>query len=737
MKRLVIVSNRLPVSVEKRKGNLHFRSSIGGLATGLRAFYESYDCIWIGWPGITSDKINKKEKKYIEKKLISDFNCYPVFLSKSEVERYYNGFCNKTIWPLFHYFAQYAVHDERLWKSYEKVNELFYDATVKIINEGDIIWIHDYHLMLLPRLIREKISEAKIGFFLHTPFPSSEIFRLLPWRKKILDGLLGADLIGFHTYDYVRHFLISVHYLLGYEHSFGQIKLEDRIIKVDVFPMGIDYERFSSSIQDQKVKREVKKFRKKLGDHKIILSIDRLDYTKGIEQRLKAFSVFLERNPKYKGKITFILVAVPSRTKVEHYENLKKQIDELVGRINGKYASIGWTPIFYLYRSLPFHSLVALYNISDIALITPLRDGMNLIAKEYVATKTDGKGVLILSEMAGAAKELGEALIISPYDKEDIIKALEEALTMLEEEQIKRNKIMQKRLRRYNIARWAEEFIDRLLDTKKLQKEMHAKRLSFEMKRKLIKDYKKSKQRLILLDYDGAFIPFFKGPEVAKLNAELLTLLERLSKDSKNEVTLLSGRDKYTIEKWFSTLPMGKVAEHGAWIKEKGKDWEMIEPLTNEWKKDILPILELYVDRTPGSFIEDKEFSLVWHYRKVSPELGLIRARELIDTLENLTTNLNIQVLEGSKVIEVKNSGINKGRAALRWISREKWDFILAIGDDQTDEDVFSVLPETAYSIKVGLGPSQAKFNLNSQRNVISLLEELISREEEDLKEEF
>ncbi|MDY7018661.1 MAG: trehalose-phosphatase, partial [Chloroflexota bacterium] len=413
------------------------------------------------------------------------------------------------------------------------------------------------------------------------------------------------------------------------------------------------------------------------------------------------------------------------RVKVEHYITLKKHIDELVGAINGNYGSIGWTPIWYLYRSLPFHSLIALYSIADIALVTPLRDGMNLIAKEYLATKTDGKGILILSETTGAAKELGDAIIINVNDLEEIVHALEKALAMPEEEQIEHNKTMQKRLQRYNVVRWGDEFINRLLHTKNLQGEMQAKALNGNTRTKLVKDFQQSNRSLMLFDYDGTLVPFSEKPSEAKPSDELTRLLEKLTKNPKNEVVLISGRGRDSLEKWFGGLNVGLVAEHGVLIKEKDKGWEMIEALANDWKERVHPILELWVDRTPGSFIEEKEFSLVWHYRKAEPRLRDFRARELVSELLNFTVDLDLQVLEGNRVIEVKNTGINKGRAALRWISREDWGFILAIGDDWTDEDVFKVLPATAWSIKVGFSSSAAKFNLGYPIQVRYLLTEM------------
>jgi len=723
MQRLLIVSNRLPITIQERKGDLHAEPSVGGLATGLRSWYKSYPSIWIGWAGIGRKKI-KKEKDIMER-LLSE-NCHPVPLSQHDVEAYYQGICNRTIWPLFHYFPLYAEYSEDFWRAYERANTAFANIVSGIAKPNDIIWIHDYHLMLLPKLLRERLPKATVGFFLHIPFPSFEIFRLLPWRNQILEGLLGADLVGFHTYDYTGHFLDSVHRLLGYEVAMGQITAADRVVRADAFPMGINYEQFSSVAKDPQAQAEKKRFHKKLGDCRVILSVDRLDYTKGIPQRLEAFSMFLDRNPKFKRKVILVLLVVPSRTRVEHYIQLKKQLDGLVGEINGKHGTIGWMPVWYLYRSLPFHSLAALYSLADVALVTPLRDGMNLVAKEYTATKTDGKGVLILSETAGAAQELGEAIIINANNQEEIAQALAKALEMPEQEQIERNRIMQKRLRRYDVVQWANEFMDKLLSTKKLQQEMEEKALTSEMQRELASDFQDSHKALLLLDYDGTLVPFSPKPTEAMPGAKLLRLLEKLTKNHRTEVVLISGRDKDTLEGWFGGLNVGLVAEHGVWIKEKSGGWETIETLTSEWKEEVYPILESWVDRTPGSFIEEKEFSLVWHYRKANPKLGELRARELMNNLSDITANLNLQVLEGSKVVELKNTDINKGRAASRWISRGKWDFILALGDDWTDEDTFKVLPSTAWSIKVGFGASAARFSLSSPSKATSLLRKMI-----------
>lgn len=721
MGRLLIVSNRLPVKAVESKQGLRFEKSIGGLATGLGSFYKSYESLWVGWPGTTKGRTKKEQ---IKEKLLSE-SCYPIFLSRDQVDKYYYGFSNKTIWPLFHYFPSYAVYDQQLWKAYKRVNQNFSQVLSEIAKPDDTLWIHDYHLMLLPQLVREKIPEVTTGFFLHIPFPSFEVFRLLPWREEILTGLTGADLVGFHTYDYAQHFLDSVHRVLGYKHSLGQITAGNRIVKADAFPMGIDYEKFAQTTEKSETKKEVEKVQERTRGSRIILSVDRLDYTKGIIQRLESYDLFLEKNPECRGKVTLILVAVPSRTRVERYELLKEELDELIGKINGKYGTINWMPIWYLYRSVPFHNLVALYNAADFALATPLRDGMNLIAKEFIASKTDGKGVLILSEMAGAAKELGEAVIVNPNDRREIAEALEKAIRMPESEQIERNKMLQERLKRYNVVRWAKDFMDSLSNVKKVQKSFHERKITPKVKKRLVDEYSKATSRLLLLDYDGTLVTFKRKPEKAKPDRDLLRIISSLSREKRNEVVIVSGRNKDVLERWFGKLNVGLIAEHGVWIKQKGGKWDTIESLRSDWKDEIRPILEHYVDRTPGSFYEEKEFSLAWHYRRVDPQLVPVRVQELEDTLLHFTTNLNLGVLKGDKVLEVKNAGINKGHATLRWISKKEWGFILALGDDATDEDTFEVLPSGAYSIKVGLGSSRARFNVESLQGARFLLQEL------------
>ncbi|MCF8303662.1 MAG: bifunctional alpha,alpha-trehalose-phosphate synthase (UDP-forming)/trehalose-phosphatase [Bacteroidales bacterium] len=728
--RLVIVSNRLPVNVSKRKRNIGVTPSVGGLATGMKSFYKSYESLWIGWSGIDTRKYTAHEKEQIVKKM-GDENCLPIFLSQNDVNKYYYGFSNKTLWPLFHYFPQFTRYRDELWKAYKKVNQHFADVVNENYQEGDIIWIHDYHLLLLPKMIREKHPEATIGFFLHIPFPSYEIFRLLPWREELAEGMLGSDLIGFHTYDYERHFLSSVRRMLGYENIYNHVTVGKRTVLIDAFPMGIDYEKFyneSKSKDNQngtgqtKIQKEIEHYYARGEERKIILSVDRLDYSKGIPNRLKAYEYFLEAHPEYHEKVMMILVAVPSRENVKEYKELKIELDGLVSKINSHYGNIHWMPIWYLYQKFPFEKLVELYKASDIGLVTPIRDGMNLIAKEFIASKTDGKGVLILSEMAGATKEMGEALIVNPNNRIEIAESMVEAINLPEQEQIHKNQQMQRRLKKYNVIRWAQDFMDSLTNIKQLQDERLKKQLDKKAEKTIIEDFKKSSNKLLFMDVDGTLMEKRSRWATEKPDKELLKLLKKISTHESNRLILVSGRNGKVLEKWFEDIPATLVAEHGAWIKRNLEEWHLTDAYDDEWKENVRPLLQFYEDRTPGSFIDEKSFSLIWDYNRCDPDEGRTRAWELIDQLRDLTANLNLEILEGKRLIEVKTAGINKGRVATEFIGEKDWDFILGVGDDWTDEYLFEVLPEKAYSIRVGFYNTRACYNVSDVKEIRSLI---------------
>jgi trehalose 6-phosphate synthase/phosphatase len=724
--RLVIVANRLPVTAVKEAGKICLRQSSGGLVSGLDAYLDSLrrgnrEYTWIGWPGLDApDEL----KPALTARLVEEHNAHPIFISEEVMDKFYGGFCNKTVWPLFHYFPTYASFEDEYWETYRSVNEQYCEAVLRIARPDDVVWIHDYHLMLLPRLLRAARPDLAIGFFLHIPFPSFEVFRLLPsrWRTGILEGLLGADLIGFHTHDYTQYFLHCVLRILGHEHTLGRMVVDDRLVLADTFPMGIDYARYHDAAGDAGVVHEREALQRTFADQKVVISVDRLDYSKGILDRLRGFGKFLEVCPEWHKRVVLVLVLVPSRIGVDRYLQMKKRIDEYVGMLNGQYGTPGWTPICYQYHSLSFPQLVALYAAGDVALVTPLRDGMNLVAKEYIAARGDSGGVLILSEMAGASRELGEALIISPTDSDEIVVALKTALEMPMEEQVKRNLATQERLKRYNVVRWAEDFLDKLTGTRHEQSKFRARVMGSRVEDRVVSSYRAAQRRLLLLDYDGTLVPFAKQPEAALPGAELLAALERIGADPRTDLVVVSGRPRNVLDQWFAGLPLSLVAEHGAWIRrDPDAPWRLIKPLRADWKEGLLPILKLAADRLPGAFVEEKEFSLVWHYRRADPELASIREKELTDSLVQMTANMDVTVVQGHRIVEVRNAGVSKGNAALEVLSNEH-DFVLAIGDDSTDEDMFRVLPESSYSIRVGLVGTHARFNVPGSRDVHRLV---------------
>ncbi len=730
MQKTIIVSNRLPLEIHLSENQFNVKSSVGGLATGLKSVHQPGKSIWIGWSGVTQEQLDDETAEKVDE-AVKCVDCVDVMLTEKEVENFYLGFSNKALWPLFHYFMEYAEFDPEQWESYKTVNQKFADAVVANHNDGDVIWIHDYQLLLVPKLIRDQKPEAVIGFFLHIPFPSYEIFRTFPWREELLEGMLGASLIGFHTYDYERHFLSSVKRILSFEVKFNGIIYKDRIIKVDSYPMGIDYDKFYETALQHKMQhsREGSDIQRKLDEFsssdssvKFILSIDRLDYTKGIPLRIRAFEYFLEKYPEFIEKVRLIMLAVPSRANVPQYQILKRETDELVGRVNGKYSTVNWTPIWYFYRAMPFEDLVDLYAASDIALISPIRDGMNLVAKEYVATRTNEDGILILSEMAGAAKEMTEALLINPNNFEQVADTLKYALEMPLEEQRSRIQFLQKRLKPYSVDRWAAEFLNGLDAAKSNSEVFTAAKWNRDFQNEMMEKFSNAKKRLLLLDYDGTLVGFKNNPKDASPDSSLFELLDKISDDKRTDLVIVSGRDKASMQHWFADRNYTLITDHGVWMRRKGKNWKMLELLKNEWKENIRPILQTYADRTPGAFVEEKEYSLAWHYRKTDPELAHQRVMELTAVLTSLIANNGLAVLEGSKVIEIKSSNVNKGRAAARLLAGSNYDFIFAIGDDWTDEYMFEELPEEAYSVKVGYKKTNARFYVQDSTLVRDLL---------------
>lgn len=701
---------------------MEYSRSSGGLATAMSSLSQK-DQVWVGWPGIASEDLTASEKKQITKKLEAE-GYYPVFLTKDQIALFYEGYSNDTLWPLFHYFQSYAKYNDEYWKSYSEVNKLYAKAAIKCADENSRVWVHDYHLMVLPRLLREAMPDLSIGFFLHIPYPSYEIYRLLPERKEILHGLLGADLIGFHVYDYARHFLSSCLRLLGLHSSHSTIEYDDRMVRVDAYPISIDYFKFRKSLEKPSVRSHVQSLKKTYPKQKLILSVDRLDYSKGIPKRLEAYRRLLENNPEYRGKVKMLMVAVPSRTEVDTYKDLRDQIEQTVSRINGTYGTVDWAPISYQFQNLDFDEVLALYSFADIALVTPLRDGMNLVAKEYVAAKQKSPGVLILSEMTGAIDELPEAISINPNDSASVEKAIKQALRMTKIEQSKRMKAMQERLMLYPIQTWGEDFMADLAGSSSGRHATHKKFLGEPAQQKLAETYSHSSARLIILDYDGTIQGYHSSPSAAaaRPSASLQKTLNTLANDPDTTLAIVSGRPKFALEGWFKNTNIILVAEHGAWSRYDG-EWTHTDVDFDDIKKHARPLMERSTMRTPGSLIEEKDYALVWHYRNVPHELAYVRTNELRRELSNQLEGMDAMVLDGRSVLEVKPSVFHKGDSAAELEALYQPEFILCAGDDYTDEDMFDALPEGSYTIHIGAKETKARFQLPSVKSMVSLLE--------------
>lgn len=723
MSKTIIVSNRLPVKVYEDESGFNVITSEGGLATGLGSVYRSGDNVWLGWPGI---EVADEAKQHEVKERLAEVSLVPVFLTADEISGYYEGFSNEILWPIFHYYAStYSNYKQSNWEYYSNVNKKFMAAVLEVAEPGDTIWIHDYQLLLLPGLIRNAMPDISIGFFLHIPFPSFEMFRLIPWRSELIEGMLGADLVGFHTFDDASHFINAATRLLPYNSSSNIITVDDRPVVVESFPMGIDDEKYASLTATDKVKQEVEHLKETFKAKKLILCIDRLDYSKGILQRLQAFEQLLETHPEYREKVVLHMIVVPSRDSVPQYKELKENIDRKVGDINARHRTIDWSPINYFYRAFPIETLSALYHTADICLVTPMRDGMNLVSKEYIASRTQETGVLILSEMAGASKELIDAIIVNPSNINSMAKAMVKALSMPVYEQRRRMKLMRQVVSKFNIKHWVRIFMESIKEVKQMQQSMRSRHITDVTEQAIKKIYNKTQNRVIFLDYDGTLVGFKADINAAKPDDELYALLDELSADPANQIVLVSGRGYECLEEWFGHTKLTLIAEHGAWQKKNG-EWESIPGLNDQWKQDVYPLLEMYVDRTPGAFIEEKNYSLVWHYRKVEKGLGELRTNELMNNLRYLINDRGLQLLPGNKVVEIKNMEINKGKATSAMLHNKEFDFIMALGDDHTDEDIFKALPDNSLTVKVGSNISAARFYLRNHHEVRNLLRSLV-----------
>lgn len=717
--RLIVVSNRLPVSLVKEEKGWKAKRSAGGLATAMDPILKQGGGIWIGWSGT-----HEEESPEVLKLLREDQSCIAVNLPADLGEKFYEGYANQALWPLFHNFTSKLHFDADSWQAYIAANHLFCDAVVAEFRPGDRIWVHDYHLMLLPNLLRERLPNAAIGYFLHVPFPASDIFSILPRGEELLGGLLGADLIAFHTHLHLQHFRMSLRRLLGTESAVDRLDLSGREVRLQALPIGIAPADFLGIKDQPETSDQLASLRERYKGRKLIVAVDRLDYTKGIPERLRTFRRLLTNNPELIGKVVLMQVAVPSRENIGTYQSLRSEVHELISEINGDFGTSDWVPIVYIHRGIPRPELVAIYQFADVAWVSPLRDGMNLVAKEYVVSHPEGDGALVLSSFAGAAAEMGEALLVNPFDEERTALSVKRALTMSDEEKHDRMLALHERVLRNNVFAWSDRFLS-LLDAAAQARREAAPDNPPRLSANQIADaYRKAARRLLLLDYDGTLVPLASRPHEAAPENDLRALLNELAGDSTNSVIVVSGRRATDLERWLGQIPqLGLAPEHGArWRLPGSLTWQGRTAET-EWKTKIRPILGHFVDRTPGSFIEEKEFALVWHYRNAEAEFGDWLATELVAMLEGMLAETELRAYPGKKIIEVKPMWANKGSFVNELLPLYfDASFIMGIGDDQTDEDLFSRLPDSAWSVHVGSGPSKARFSIADTAHVRKLL---------------
>jgi len=681
--------------------------------------------------------VAEDQQSLLRDKLLKEQSCYPVFIDDTIADKHYNGFSNSILWPLFHYLPGDVDFKEEEWEAYTIANEAFASAVAEIARPGDTIWVHDYHLLLLPQLLRSKLQfeQVEIGFFLHTPFPSSEIYRILPVRREVLFGLLACDLIGFHTYDYARHFLSSCTRILGLSTMPNGLEYQGRFVHVGTFPIGIEPEKFAQELTTDKVQCRIRHLRDKFKGKKIIIGVDRLDYIKGVPQKLHALDVFFSKHPEYQGEVVLIQIAVPTRTDVEEYQQLRSNVHELVGQINGQYGTPDFMPIHFVYKSVDFAELTALYAVANVALITSTRDGMNLVSYEYIACQQENHGTLVLSEFTGAAQSLNGAILVNPWNTEELAEAIYEALSLPEADRLNNQQKLYRYVTKYTAAHWGLTFVREL---RRVSKDNHTSlpKLDLAFARDLLRRSKKFK--VFLFDYDGTLTKTHKLPEFAHPSKSVLEALAALNGMEGVLLYVVSGRDRVHLDKWFGGLGLGLSAEHGCFFKhprkfpkktlsesavDVGDGWyRMVDVVNMSWRDTIRPLFQYYTERTPGSFIEVKEFNLTWHYRHADPEFGSWQAAELQVNLDKILSHMPVSVILGSKTLEVRPSSADKAtvaQAILRDIQEtpaeepltegKEVDFLLCVGDGKTDESIFALLGNLEYCISCTVGKKATK----------------------------
>lgn len=725
--RLIIASNRLPVQFSRETQELLPGS--GGLVTALESVEFPTRPMWVGTgPSEVSEDVF--ERALAANADSSGFEFHALYPDAKTYDAYYNGISNDVLWPLFHYETRAAAGFlPQQWEDYKEINRQFAKELAERCGDEDIIWLHDFHLFLVPKYLRELKPNATIGFFLHIPFPSSEVFRQLPVRQEVLESLLDCDLVGFHDYGYLRHFCASLLAVLGVDSNGLEVTSphSKRATQLGVFPISIDTGAFKHRAASERVEILCEGYRNR--DRRIILGVDRLDYTKGIDLKLESFRVFLERYPDLRETVQLLQVAVPSRTEVPEYKNLRAMIEQKVGEINGEYGTPMGAPIQYLFRHLDRDELVALYRVANVLLVQSPRDGMNLVSLEYVASQdAQDPGVVCISEFAGASAFLSHAITINPWNFSETADQLYEAICMPKGERRQRHRIMAKRLDHYDSNKWAADFVGALRSSTQALASRPAERVTADA----IADEITDGRLYLFLDFDGTLTPIQTDPEEVKLDERGRRLLSELAANPRVELTIVSGRNLDFLRRRLDGIPVNIAAEHGAiFLASRGtRPHKLVRSDVDAWKGLVTKMMTDFALRTPSSFVETKEFNVAWHFRE-SPELfGEHQARRLMVELEGALHNFPAQTIRGKKVIEVRSVESHKG-AFCRWFldnhrPPERNDLFVAIGDDTTDEDMFAALAgDRSCCVRVGQRESLAKYHVDTPEDVWALLARL------------
>ncbi|HVK60082.1 MAG TPA: bifunctional alpha,alpha-trehalose-phosphate synthase (UDP-forming)/trehalose-phosphatase [Bdellovibrionales bacterium] len=727
MSRWVTVANRLPFTLSPDGEQI--TTSTGGLVSALSGVHAAAEKIWIG---CAPDHLTPENWKSVQAKIPGDssWSYRPIFVDKALYDSYYNRTGNDVLWPLLHYQPELVSFDKSSWEDYKTVNEKFAEAIAQEAQDDDLIWIHDFHLFMVPKFLRKLRPKLKIGFFLHVPFPTSEVFRQLPVREQILDSLLECDLVGFHDYSYLQHFGSSLLRLLGVEPQFTSVTRDGRTTRFGVFPVSIDTEKFMRRARDPKIHALAQNIKEQ---GFLFLGVDRLDYIKGLDLKLKAFRTFLKKYPHVREQVSLLQIAVPTRGDVPVYCQLARDIAQLIGEINGEFSTPNWTPVRYIHASVSFDDLMALYRSADALLVTSKRDGMNLVALEYLASQTVEKpGVVLLSEFAGAASALSHTLPINPWDLEDSARKMLQALEMTREEKVFRLRMMQDFLREYTATDWAAAFIA------ELAKEMPAENLKGPARIEPNQDAvdllcdrvlaSKPERIALLLDYDGTLTPIRSRPEEAVMSQEERDAILELSRYPWIDLVIVSGRDSKFMASQFFGINAHLAAEHGAKVFSPGlRKWRRrVLRTRSTWYPAAEKIMSDYAARVPHSRVEKKQYSIAWHYRLAPQEFADFQARKLVEELEVGLSNLPVNVLRGKKVVELRAMEADKGVFARTFLEDASPNtFALALGDDSTDEDMFRAIKGRGISFKIGAGSSAADIAIHSQSLVIDFLRSL------------